>query len=226
MNNYYYKRLKNIGQLDNNGQRTGFWVEYELLLDTANSSTPATIQGLDFSVDVKFPNPSKLLKSEGNFGGGQMTSRWKWYEANYSYSDSLTWQVTRETEYINGRKNGMEKQYSSGNLYRQANYSNDQITGTETYYMPPDILYLRAQWKDGVAKIATWYYESGKTKTTKDYKKFPLTKVVDYYENGNVKAKYTVYGDDEVLKGEYKSFDGNGKLNEIKKYDNGIEVKK
>ena len=225
LNNVYFKKLKNFGQFDSEGQKTGFWVQYELVVDSASSSIPATIQGLDFSVNIELPNPSRLRKSEGNFASGQMTNLWKWFEASY-YNDSITWQVTRETVYLNGKKNGLDKEYSFGNIYHDAKYSNDKITGTETYYLSQDIKYIKIQWKNGVAKKANWYYENGKIKTTKDYRKFPLTKVAGYHENGKVKAKYTVLGEDEVFDGEYLAFDEDGKMIEKRRYSNGVETKK
>lgn len=228
LNNAYYKKLKDVGQPKSNGLKTGFCVEYELQVDTAvNSSIPVTIQGLDFSLNTEFPAPlTTLIKSEGNFVNGQMTYLWKWFQASYIWGDTLTWEIIRETEYRNGKKHGTEKEYTSGYLFRHANYLDDQITGTETYYMPLDVVYLKALWKNGSAKNATWYYLNGKTKTTKDYRRYPLTKVTDYHENGKVKAKYTVWGDEEVFDGEYQTFDANGKLIDKKRYDQGVEEKK
>ena len=227
LNAVHYKKLKSIGQFNSNGSKTGFWIEYDLLVDTADNSIPVTIQGLDFSMDMQFSTPSTtLIKSEGDFVNGQMTNTWKWFKASYIWGDTLTWGIIRETEYLNGKKNGTEKQYSSGDLFRHANYLNDQITGTETYYWSPDIIYLRAQWKNGNAKNAIWYYPSGGIKTSKDYRRYPLIKVTDYHENGKVKAKYTVLGAEEVIDGGFQNFDENGKLKEKKRYKEGIEVKK
>lgn len=225
LNNIYFKKLKTTGQLDVNGVKTGFWIEYKLSFDTANSSTPVTIQGNDFSLNMEFQKPSTLEKIEGAYASGQMTGQWKWFEATY-YGDSLTWEVTRESVYAMGMKNGIERQYSSGGLFREARYSDNEIIGTEILYYPPGVVYAKAQWKDGAAKNSTWYYQDGKVKTTKDYKQYPLTKVTDYHENGKVKAKYTVLGDEEIIDGEYLTFDTKGKLIQKSSFDKGTEVKK
>jgi hypothetical protein len=125
LNNINFKKLKTTGQLDVNGAKTGFWIEYKLSFDTANSTPPVTIQGIDFSLNMEFQKPSTLEKIEGTYASGQMTSQWKWFEATY-FSDSLTWEVTRESVYDWGRKMELK-----GNIAREDFFAKPAILTTK-----------------------------------------------------------------------------------------------
>jgi antitoxin component YwqK of YwqJK toxin-antitoxin module len=227
LNIYYFKTLKPSGRLDPNGNKTALWVEYELSFDSANSTIPVTVKRSDVSYDMELPNPSKLTKKEGNFSGGEMTGQFKFYTANYQDDGSVIWEINRETEYVGGKRNGLEREFDHfGTPYHEASYLDDRLHGTETIYMPPGTLFLNATYTEGAAQSATWYFDNGQIEKTKDYTKYPIVTVVEYHRNRKVKATYIVRGEEEQLDGVYEEFDQNGRRLSRKTYERGIEVKK
>jgi antitoxin component YwqK of YwqJK toxin-antitoxin module len=226
LNRVYFKRLKDAGQIDNKNLKTGLWTEYELLPAEPNQSVTIEIEGYRKFDSVEIAHSTKLIKNEGNYENGQMSGLWTSYLAEY-FRDSLSWTMNKTAQYRMGKKNGFEKEFHFDYVFHESYYIDDLKEGDETFYLYPNKVFAKGEWKGGGLMHATEYYHTiGKIRTTKNYEEFPLVSVVEYYENGKIKATYTTLGDEEVLDGVYKIFNEKGRLIKTKKYDKGVELVK
>jgi antitoxin component YwqK of YwqJK toxin-antitoxin module len=224
LNKVNFERFKTNGEFDTKNMKTGFWREYALLRDSVES-VPATVQLGDTSINLDFPKPSELQKSEGYYESGLMNNQWKWFEAFYDNNDTLTWRIKKETGFIDGKKNGMEIQYGSFEaIFKKSSYVNDQLDGFEYIYPKRDVIGFKILYMKGVEQIITSYFENGNLKAIENYERPPITEITKYHENGQVQAKYTVKGG--KIDGQALLYDEKGKLVEKKYFKNGVEGKR
>lgn len=225
LNKFNYLLLTPEGKFNSKKLKTGFWKEYELLADSAEQLIPVTLQLTDTSFNFEFPKPSVLQKKEGDYNDGLMINQWKWFVASY-VNGKLEWEVSKETHFRKGKKNGLEREFSLGAVTKEANFLDDELNGVLIYYQPTNVIYLKSEWKKGIKLIGSHYYSNGNIKKTWDYKGLPYIYVIEYYENGKVKLKYRTIGENETLDGQYETYDKNGSSLEVKYFKDGIEVKK
>lgn len=225
LNILYFRKFQNTGQLDKNGMKTGYWTEYKLLADSADNIIPVTVQGQDFELNVELPKPTTLQKSEGVYHHGIVNGKWKWFEAYYDAENRMTWRLSRQAQYKNGKKDGHEIEFGVfGEIYRKAEYSNDRLNGYETTYWSRDVIFTKILWKADVVQKADVFYQSGKIQMTHRLQANSLWTVTEYHENGKIKATYKENGDGKD--GEYREYDDAGKLIITKDFKNGSEVEK
>ncbi len=87
-----------------------------------------------------------------------------------------------------------------------------------------DIVYEISTDKPFTGKIEIYFENSKQLNFSAEYKKgVPHGETVEYYENGNIKEKYSYKKG--KLHGTFESYDEDGKLSEKHKYKNGVMVK-
>ena len=146
--------------------------------------------------------------------------------------------LLRETNYKDGKKNGLEKYYDvNGNLMEGRCYKNGKYVGCDDiYYTPDGEVFTEEQLEENkYTGVAKWYYGSGallRETNYKDGKQNGLEKEYDYYESGALRRE-TNYKDNKkngLEKGYYESgtleYEINykdGKINGLVKmyYENG-----
>jgi antitoxin component YwqK of YwqJK toxin-antitoxin module len=224
LNRVHYDQLKNTGDYDRSGLKTGYWIEYRLLFEPPSVVILDRFKGIDSLSTER--NVTTLEKSEGEYLDGLKTNQWNSFEATYDEDDSLLWEIVSYSQYKDGKKHGPEKMFRLGALIRDATYHDGRLDGTELLHSPSGAdLHLKAQWKEGIPASAVLHRSNGKVISTLDYTNYPLAKVVEYFNNGRVRSEYTVLGEQKVLHGDFVSYDENGKLQQKKQFKNGLEVK-
>jgi antitoxin component YwqK of YwqJK toxin-antitoxin module len=223
LNNHHYSQLRNTGDYNRDGSKTGYWIEYRLLFEHPGNMILKRFKGLDsLAHETKV---TTLEKSEGEYASGVRINQWNAFEATYDETDSLVWEMTSYGQFADGRKHGPEKAFRLGALIREAAFEHGELHGTELLHSVNGALHLKAQWNRGKPVSAVMYDMNGKIISMRDYTLYPLAKVVEYHRNGRVRCEYTVLGDNEVLHGEYAVYDESGKLTEKKRYRGGVEDK-
>jgi antitoxin component YwqK of YwqJK toxin-antitoxin module len=180
------------------------------------------------------------LRSKGSFDNGLdadsldfgasingRIGEWIYYRENGT--------VFQKSNWIAGFKNGVLKQfYENGNLEKELVFDNNLINGHSKFYYETGKVKAEGSYyksdggnvsrkgvpkngREGVWKV---YFESGKLEEVHTWKNGKINGLTQlYYENGNLKAEYTILN--EIYSGVYKEYYSDGKLKSVKNYSNG-----
>ena len=155
----------------------------------------------------KFQNPHKIVKI-GNI------------EKEYDEKNNLI----RESEYLNGKKNGLEKIYTNNRLHFEKTYLDGKRDGFHKIYWKNGQINILTQWKNNqIIGIVKEYYTDGKLYATKPYKNGLINGVVKYfYKNGSLQSER--YFKDSQKEGIVKIYNENEQIIKISKYQKNERI--
>jgi antitoxin component YwqK of YwqJK toxin-antitoxin module len=177
-----------------NGIKEGRWVEYYhhdveytgIEMDTSKASFYVLTfykHGHPFGMQRKFDKGGMIMLETPYSDSGINGIERKYYEREFECG------LYQETFYINGKKNGLEKQYfcNNGKLWKETIYKDNEPDGQETEY-----------------------YETGELKYTRTYARGRTVGIEkEYYINGNMKAE--ILYDDNGWEKKRTAYDETGK---------------
>jgi antitoxin component YwqK of YwqJK toxin-antitoxin module len=154
--------------------------------------------------------------------------------------------LERESPYVNGKRNGTEKQfYTSGKLFWLTKYRNDTLMDTANGYFESGKLLDRVIYKNGEKNgVEKLYYESGTLNDEYPWVNDTLNGIAkEYYEDGKLERIFSYangksdsveihYYDNGAISyegfyikgqptGNWKEYYKNGKLKSLRIYNNG-----
>lgn len=170
------------------------------------------------------------LKSVGKWEEGQLHDNWKFYRADGTIENSFT--------YKNGLKYGLAKIYDAdGNLIEETFFKSNKKDSISKIYYPSGVLRQEIQFVEGKEDgksvefaedgrvITNYTYDSGFTtrvekinRYDENNKKVGVWK--EFYKDGIVKSEQEY--ENGIPNGISKSYDRNGSLVDMKKYDDGV----
>jgi len=224
LNFYHFAQLKNSGEFNDQNLKSGKWEEYQLQYDSANQEIDIEIVRNGFSKPLKFLTPTELIKCVSIYKNGELHNKRECFEAQYNSDNSIWWEITEEINYSSGIRDGVMKEYSLGKIFHVANYTDGFLNGSEIYYPYSETPKIEIIWKMDTVLMGKWFNDKGVLLTKKDYQNWPMISVIEFYPDGTPNLKFSAKGDAEILHGEYKIYDEQGLLKEIKSYDSGALV--
>ena len=130
MEKYIALQFKDSG-LYVNKLKKGFWVEYSI----DSSLNGSEVQGMPLVKGGTMNLACTVMRDEGNYETGKENGVWK----RFSTLDNrfpFRWDLTYETEYKNGLKDGNEVLYDHGDFIKITSYKKDKILSKKTIHEP------------------------------------------------------------------------------------------
>lgn len=132
-----------------------------------------------------------------------------------------------ETEYVNGKKSGIYRQYYDNNkIQEETHFRDDQKTGLSRWYNKNGKLLAEYNYANGVFDgLQKTYYENDTLQAVTFYKNNQLSgESKDYYRNGKLKLTGSyVNGKKE---GPWTEYNELGKVDRVVRYKEGVETGK
>ncbi len=198
-------KAQEVNQLDANGKRTGVWRKYYengklryqgqfkngkeigvFEFYAPHSSYPSIIKEFSENSDtavVKFYEKTRL-KTIGKMIGKNREGKWTYY-----FSDGT--KIFSEENYINGKLNGILKNYyANGNLTEETFYKNGQKNGLSKIYTEKGILIEEVLYENGKLNGAAKYFDlKGNLKEKGMYKDGAREGKWEFYVDGELSDK-------------------------------------
>lgn len=220
-----------VNRFDASGLKTGYWIEKQADLTSKGAYISGKKTGnwvtyypqnfvhkIEFFTDgvkdgisMQFDRHGKLTLNE-NFSNGQLHGQ-VFYYGQYSQTPMS------ETNFANGKKNGLFRQYyDNAKIQEDTYYKDDLKNGTSRWYNKGGKLIAEYNYVDGNFEgVQKTFYENDTVQNLSTYKNNQLSgDYKEYYRNGNLKlsGKYV----DGLKEGSWTEFDELGKPSKVVKY--------
>ena len=207
---YATKHFRPEGPNDANGQRAGFWKDYEVIEEGSYQE----VDGEPMKTVGMY-----LLYGEGRFEGGKRVGDWIIYVIEDKTDKKI---LSQKLSYVDGKAEGpFTYFYPNGDKAQEGHYKNGVMEGPVTVYYTGGKIFGEQYYVSGNRHgQQDYFYRSGKPSFSVTYEHGVRNgKFVQWYENGNSKESFT-YNQDS-LDGVYRYYYADGTLWTEKQYDKG-----
>jgi len=179
------------GQLVNDTYQNGQSVYNDLA--NGKSYTCATKDGMPYTgTQVEYNSYNftidKLIHyKEGKLDGEYITYEESAYDEDNDNNTTKLRHIARKTNYLGGKKNGLDEEFSEDKLIKSASFKNDIQQGETKFYSKDGKLLSTVIYKDGIPMNGKVY--------SYDYK---YISSVSTYKNGKQNGETIIYNDDQI----------------------------
>jgi antitoxin component YwqK of YwqJK toxin-antitoxin module len=194
------------------GKKTGNWVT--LLSNNLLNKVEFFNNGLRDGISVQFDRKAKIVTYE-NYKNGELNGTCVYYGP---YNEN----PTKETNYANGKLNGITKLfYDNGKIQEESYYKANLKSGPSKWYNKDGKIIASYNYINGLFEgMQTSYYENDSLQSRSDYKNNLLNgDYKEYYRNGKLKESGRYLNG--LKEGPWTEYDETGKVTKVTKYKEG-----